>query len=82
MEGSKKQAEMKKEFFNVREILCKKDENKHCIICSPFFQEFYVYLNYHYEQFTQHVIQCIIKDIQNMNLKYNTPRFIRKALRV
>jgi hypothetical protein len=69
MEGSKKQAEIKKEFFNVRKILCKKDENKDCIICSPFFQDFYVYRNYHYEQCTEHVIESIMKDIQNMDKK-------------
>ena len=69
MDGSKQQSKMKKEFFEVREIICKKDTNKDCIICSDVFQEFYVEHNYHYEQCTENVMKDIIKDIQNMEKK-------------
>jgi hypothetical protein len=64
MEGSKKQAEIKKEFFTNREIICK--NCKDCIICSDSFHEYYVERNYHYGQSPELVIRDIIKDIQNM----------------
>ena len=63
MDGSKQQAKIKKDFFENREIICKKDENKDCIICSHIFQEFYVEHNYHYEQCTKLVIKNITEDI-------------------
>lgn len=68
-EGSKKQTEIKREFFENREIICKNDANKHCIICSDGFQDFYVDRKYHYEQCTELIIGEIKTDIQNMDTK-------------
>jgi hypothetical protein len=68
IESSKKQAKIKKDFFENREIICKNDKNKDSIICSTFFQEFYANREcyYHYEQCTENIIKDIMKDIQNM----------------
>jgi hypothetical protein len=63
IEISEKRAVIKKEFLKNLEIIC--NNNKDCIICSPSFQEFYVDQNYHYDQMPEHVIEEIIKDIQN-----------------
>ena len=65
--GSKRQVEIKKEFFKNREVICKNCKNKESIICSDIFEEFYVNQNYHYEQNIQNIIKDITTDIQNMN---------------
>jgi hypothetical protein len=68
-ESSRKQEETKREFFKNREILCKTDKYKDSIICSDVFQDFYVDRSYHYNQYTELVIEEIKKDIQNMDKK-------------
>jgi hypothetical protein len=67
IEDSKKQSQIKNSFFENREIICKNDNNKDCIICSKHFQEFYVNHKYHYEQCTENIIKDIITDIHNIN---------------
>jgi len=69
MEISKKQAKIKREFFVNREIICKNDANKDCIICSNVFKEFYVDCNYHYGQCTELILKDIKTDIKNMTKK-------------
>jgi len=64
--ASKKQFEIKKKFFENREIICKNCENKEYIICSDYFKNFYVKQNYHYGQCANNVIKNIITDINNM----------------
>jgi len=64
--ASKKQSEIKKKFFENREIICKKCENKEYIICSDYFENFYVKQNYHYGQCAENVIKNIITDIRNI----------------
>lgn len=67
-EGSKKQAQIKRGFFVNREIICKNDVNKDCVICSEGFHDFYVVSNYHYEQNIELILGEIKTDImQNMN---------------
>ena len=66
MEMSEKRDVIKKDFFKNLEIIC--NNNKDCIICSPSFQEFYVDLNYHYDQMPEHVIKDIKTDIKNMGI--------------
>lgn len=69
-EGSKKQVKIKKDFFVNREIICKNDANKDCVICSDGFHDFYVVRNYHYEQNTELILAEIKTDIiQNMDKK-------------
>jgi hypothetical protein len=69
--SSKRQSKIKNNFFENRDIICKNCKNKEYIICSNFFQNFYVNCKYHYEQSTEHIISDIMKDIkkdmQNMN---------------
>ena len=65
--SSKKQSEIKNEFFKNREIICKKCKNKEYIICSDYFENFYVKKNYHYGQYSDNVIKDIITDIYNMD---------------
>ena len=69
MEISKKQAKIKRDFFVNREIICKNDANKDCIICSNAFKEFYVDCNYHYGQCTELILKDIKTDIKNMTNK-------------
>jgi endonuclease IV len=69
MQTSKKQSEIKKDFFKNREIICKSKNNKDCIICSDYFHEFYVERNYHYGQCTELVIEDVKTDILNMDKK-------------
>lgn len=69
IDGSKKQTKIKNEFFQNRKIICKNCKNKESIICSDFFQEFYVNHKYHYEQNTELIIKNIITDILNMDKK-------------
>lgn len=64
--ASKKQSEIKKKFFENREIICKNCKNKEYIICSDYFENFYVKQNYHYGQCADNVIKNIITDIRNM----------------
>ena len=72
IEESKKQSEIKNLFFENIEIICKNSKNKDFIICSKYFQDFYVNRKYHYEQYTEHIIKDIIKDIHTIN---KTPIF-------
>jgi hypothetical protein len=73
---SKKQAKIKKDFFENREIICKNNKTNNktnktdLIICSDYFQDFYVARKYHYEQFTENIIENIITDITD-NKKMN-----------
>jgi hypothetical protein len=67
IDASKKQVKIKKEFFENREIICKNCKNKEYIICSDFFQNYYVNLKYHYEQSTEHIIKDIMIDIHNID---------------
>jgi len=62
---SKKQKEIKDEFFKNHEIICKESKNKEYIIFSDYFQKFYVEKKYHYEQYTDLIIKNIITDINN-----------------
>ena len=64
--GSKKQSNIKKEFFENREIICKNNKNKNLIICSDFYEDFYVTRKYHYEQCINNIIEDIKKDIKSM----------------
>ena len=63
---SKKQAKIKKDFFENREIICKNNKNKDLIICSDFFQNFYVSRKYHYEQCIENIVEDIITDIRSI----------------
>ena len=67
IESSKKQTEIINDFFENREIICKNCKNKDFIICSKFYQEFYVNSKYHYKQCTENIIDDIMIDIQNMD---------------
>jgi len=67
IDGSKRQDEIKKDFFANREIICKKCNNKEYIICSEFYQKFYVNHKYHYEQSIENIIKDIMTDIHNMD---------------
>ena len=69
IEASKKLSEIKNIFFENREIICKNSKNKDCIVCSTFFQEFYVNNQYHYGQYRDNIIKDIIKDILNIEKK-------------
>jgi hypothetical protein len=62
---SKRQSEIKKEFFENREIICKKCENEKYIICSDNFEKFYVKQDYHYGESIDNIIKNIITDINN-----------------
>lgn len=65
--GLKKQNELEKIFFENREIMCKNsDISKDCIICSEYFQSFYVEADYHYGQCIENVLRDIIEDIKNI----------------
>jgi hypothetical protein len=64
---SKRQSDIKKEFFNNQEIMCKETKNKDYFVCSDFFNDFYVSKKYHYEQNTDIIIDNIIKDIKLEN---------------
>lgn len=61
----KKQSKIQNEFFQKRDILCKDNKNKDCIICSDYFQKFYQEEKYHYGQLTEQVIKDIKTDIIN-----------------
>jgi hypothetical protein len=63
---SKKQAKIKKDFFEKREIICKNNKNKDLIICSEFFENFYVSRKYHYGQFIENIVEDIITDIRSI----------------
>ena len=71
MEVSEKQTKIKREFFEKRELLCKhcKNPNKF-IICSDFYEKFYVNRKYHYEQYTETIMKDILKDIRTID-KYS-----------
>lgn len=69
IEGSKKQAKIKKEFFENHEIICKNSKNKDYIVCSEFFQNYFVNHKYHYEQYTDDIIAYVMKDIRKMDLE-------------
>jgi hypothetical protein len=64
--ASKKQYEIKKNFFENREIICKKCHNEEYIVCSDYFEKNYVEQKYHYGQYTDNVIKNIITDINNI----------------
>jgi len=66
MDGSKNQSRIKKEFFENREIICNNNKNKNLIICSDFFENFYVCHKYHFEQNIENIVKDIITDIKNM----------------
>jgi hypothetical protein len=68
---SKRQIYLKNEFFTNHEIICKNDKNKESNICSDYFKNFYVLKKYHYEQFTENIIENIIIDINNIEIKKN-----------
>jgi hypothetical protein len=64
---SKKQAKIKEAFFENREIICKNNKTKDFIICSDFFQKFYVSRKYHYEQCIENIVEDIITDIRSID---------------
>lgn len=64
-EASELQKKIQNEFFNNLEILCTKQENYNCMVCSEWFKNFYVDKKYHYGQFIDNVIIDIKKDIFN-----------------
>jgi hypothetical protein len=67
MDYSKKQAKIKKAFFENREIICKNNKNKHLIICSDSFEDFYDCHKYHFGECTENIIDNIITDIRSMD---------------
>ena len=65
IDSSEKQANIQKEFFEKREMVCKNCKNKKdSILCSDFFEDFYVSRKYHYGQCIENIVQDIKTDIK------------------